>query len=50
MKHLIWAIGGLSTATAAWILLSQAYRHRPVPVGQAAELLQKAWADHHTQV
>jgi hypothetical protein len=50
MKQLIWAIGGLSTATAAWILFTQTYRRRPVPAALAAERLQRAWADHHTRV
>ena len=50
MKQLIWAIGGLSTATAAWILYSQTYRRRPVAAARAAERLQQAWADHRTQV
>ena len=48
MKQLMWALGGLSTAAAAWMLYRTAQR-RSLPVVQAAEQLQHAWANYHTE-
>lgn len=49
MKQFVWALGGISTAAVAWIIFNQNYRHRRVPVTKAAELLQHAWANYHTE-
>jgi len=47
MNRIPYLIGGLLTATAAWLL----YRGlQPRPVEVLAHRLEEAWADHHTQV
>lgn len=40
----------LSAFVTAWALYQQQRKTRHVPVGKAAAMLQKAWADHHTRV
>jgi hypothetical protein len=39
---------GISAFLTAWALYRQQSK-RPMPVKKAAELLQEAWADHHTR-
>ena len=42
---------GTVSALAAWLLLTDRPQpaRKPLPAKQAAELLQQAWADHHTR-
>lgn len=50
MKQVLWTIGGLSTAATAWLLFNQGVRrHIKIPIDSAAEQLQQAWGDHHTE-
>ena len=49
MFRLSLYIVGISAFLAAWGLYRNQQRTRPMPVKKAAEMLQEAWADHHTQ-
>ena len=40
---------GISAFVAAWAAYRNQQRTRPVPAKKAAEMLQEAWADHHTR-
>lgn len=40
---------GISAFLAAWAAYRNQQRVRPMPVNKAAAMLQKAWADNHTQ-
>jgi len=42
-------VAGISAFLAAWAIYRDQQRTRPVPVKKAAEMLQEAWADHHTR-
>jgi hypothetical protein len=39
---------GISACIVAWAVYDDERKRRRVPVGKAAAMLQKAWADHHT--
>jgi hypothetical protein len=41
---------GISAFVAAWATYRNQQKTRPMPVTRAAAMLQKAWADNHTQV
>jgi len=49
MFRLSLYIVGASAFLAAWAIYRNEQRRRPVPVRKAAEMLQEAWADYHTQ-
>ena len=40
---------GISAFVAAWAIYRDQQKTRPVPVKQAAEMLQNAWANNHTR-
>lgn len=40
---------GISAFVAAWAAYRSQQSTRPVPAKKAAEMLQEAWADNHTQ-
>lgn len=40
---------GVSAFVAAWAAYKNQQKIRPVPARRAAEMLQKAWANNHTQ-
>ena len=40
---------GISAFVAAWAAYRNQQRTRPMPAQRAATMLQKAWADNHTQ-
>lgn len=40
---------GISAFIAAWAAYRNQQRRQPMPVNKAAAMLQKAWADNHTQ-
>jgi hypothetical protein len=49
MVRLAFYIGGVSVALAACVVYQSKRRAmRRVPATEAAALLQRAWADHHT--
>jgi hypothetical protein len=51
MLRLAFYVSGLTAALAAYyVYLDQKRTTRRIPVKDAAALLQKAWADHHTVV
>ena len=39
---------GISVFIAAWAVYTDQRKRRHVPAKKAADMLQKAWADHHT--
>lgn len=49
-RFFLFLLGTLS-ALAAWTLIGEQSRktRKPIPAVRAAELLQEAWADHHTR-
>jgi len=50
MMRLALYMGGVSAALVAWIIAGNRIRaSRPVPAKQAAAMLRRAWADHHTE-
>lgn len=49
MFRLSLYVVGVSAFLAAWALYRNQQRTRPMPVKKAAEMLQEAWADYHTQ-
>ena len=49
MLRLSLYVLGISAFVAAWAAYRSQQRTRPVPVRKAAEMLQHAWADNHTQ-
>ena len=49
MFRLSLYVVGVSAFLAAWAFYRNQQRTRPVPVKKAAEMLQEAWADYHTQ-
>jgi len=50
MLRMALYICGVSTALTALIIYRDKRNpHRRVPVKKAAEMLQEAWADHHTR-
>lgn len=48
MSRLPIYIFGVSAFLTGWALYRN-QRTRPIPVKKAAEMLQEAWADHHTR-
>jgi hypothetical protein len=51
MLRLAFYLGGFGAALAAcYVYLDQKRARRRVPAKDAAAMLQKAWADHHTIV
>jgi hypothetical protein len=49
MSRLPLYIFGISAFLAAWAAYRNQPKTRPMPVKKAAEMLQEAWADHHTR-
>jgi hypothetical protein len=49
MVRLSLYVLGISAFVAAWAAYKNQQKTRPVPVKQAAAMLQEAWADHHTR-
>ncbi len=51
MSRFLLLFLGAFGAFAAWTLINEkpAAARKPMPAKQAAELLQEAWADHHTR-
>lgn len=50
MRFALYMAGVSTTLAAALVYRQRASRLRRVPVKQAAAMLQKAWADHHTRL
>jgi hypothetical protein len=52
-KHTMFRLSlyvlGISAFVAAWAAYRNQLKARPMPVGKAATMLQKAWADNHTE-
>jgi len=52
-KHTMFRVSlyilGISAFVAAWAAYRNEQKARPMPVTKAASMLQKAWADNHTQ-
>ena len=50
MSRLSLYVVGLSGFVTAWAVYRYEQKKKPMPVTKAAEMLQQAWADHHTTV
>ncbi|MGC1424355.1 MAG: hypothetical protein WA354_11815 [Terracidiphilus sp.] len=48
MFRLSLSVLGISALAAVWAIYRNQQEKKPMPVTRAAELLQEAWADHHT--
>lgn len=57
MNRIALYLAGISATVAAWMMFRDYMTlpgrfstgpNRPVPARKAAEMLQEAWADHHT--
>ena len=40
---------GVSAFVAGWAAYQSQQKKKPMPVGKAAAMLQRAWSDHHTR-
>ena len=47
MKRVIWIVGGICAATAGFLVWGSV---RKPNVEELANILENAWADHHTSV